>query len=225
MHVKSAYPNVPPLPDTNAHLTLLRRPDQADWPDYTFHIDPRTGKTCTFREFEERVKYAATALGAPVSQGGLGLSAKNSDIIGIMSHNCLVSKYNRCLYDRTLTVPDQDYITFVQACLYIATPFALISALSTPFELNHALKLSKATCLFVDEKLFLTVLPIAKELGISSRKIFSMSGHVSGRRSFSQLIDETQLRKADIFPVQSVSKDTLAYLIFSSGTTGLPKGI
>ncbi|KAF8707285.1 hypothetical protein AX14_013661 [Amanita brunnescens Koide BX004] len=124
-----------------------------------------------------------------------------------MSHNCL------------------DYITFVQACLYIATPFALISALSTPFELNHALKLSKATCLFVDEKLFLTVLPIAKELGISSRKIFSMSGHVSGRRSFSQLIDETQLRKADIFPVQSVSKDTLAYLIFSSGTTGLPKAV
>ena len=119
---------------------------------------------------------------------------------------------------------DQDYIAFVHACLYIATPFALISALSKPLELKHALKLSKATCLFVDETHLSAVLPIAKELGISSMKIFPMSGHVSGRRSFSQLIDETRQRKADIIPVRSVRTDTLAYLIFSSGTTGLPKG-
>ena len=224
MHIKSTYPEVPPLPDKNAHLALLRRPDQVNWPDFTFLIDARTGKTRTYREFEERVKYAATALGAPVIQGGLGLSAENGDVIGIMSENCMVSKYHRFLHDRTSALPDQDYIAFVHACLYIATPFTLISALSKAFELKHALKLSKATCLFVDEKLLSAVLPIAKEVGISSMKIFPMSGHVSGRRSFSQLIDETQRRKADIVPVRSVRKDTLAYLIFSSGTTGLPKG-
>jgi acyl-CoA synthetase (AMP-forming)/AMP-acid ligase II len=224
MHIKSTYPEVPPLQDTNAHLALLRRPGQVDWPDFTFLIDARTGKTRTFREFEERVKYAATALGTPVIQGGLGLSAENGDVIGIMSDNCMVSKYHRFLHDRTSALLDQDYIAFVHACLYIATPFALISALSKPFELKHALKLSKATCLFVDEKLLSAVLPIAKGLGISSMKIFPMSGHVSGRRSFSQLIDETRRRRADIIPVRSVRKDTLAYLIFSSGTTGLPKG-
>ena len=120
--------------------------------------------------------------------------------------------------------PNQDYITLVHACLYIATPFAPISALSKPFELKHVLKLSKATCLFVDEKLLSTVLPVAKELGISSRRIFLMSGHTPGRQSFSQLIDATQKKKADIIPVRPVQRDTLAYLIFSSGTTGLPKG-
>ena len=51
-----------------------------------------------------------------------------------------------------------------------------------------------------------------------------MSGHVSGRRSFSRLVDEMEIKKPDLIPVRSVSKDTLAYLVFSSGTTGLPKG-
>lgn len=92
MHIQSLYPEIPPLSETNAHYALLRRPEQAEWPDFTLHIDAPTGKTRTFREFAERVQYAATALGAPVSQGGLGLSPENGDIVGIISHNCLVSK-------------------------------------------------------------------------------------------------------------------------------------
>ena len=86
MYIKSLYPEAPrPPPDTNAHMALLRRPDQAEWPDFALHIDARTGKTRTFREFVERIQYAATAL------GGLGLSPENGDIIGIISFNCLVS--------------------------------------------------------------------------------------------------------------------------------------
>ncbi|KAF8349611.1 hypothetical protein F5887DRAFT_1235645, partial [Amanita rubescens] len=208
MHIQSVYPEIPPLSETNAHYTLLRRPDQAEWPDFTLHIDAPTGKTRTFHEFAERVQYAATALGAPVSQGGLGLSPENGDIVGIISHNCL------------------DYITLIHACLYIATPFALISALPKPFELKNALRLSNATCLFVDEKLLSSLLPVAKELGISPQKIFILSSPIlSNRRSFSQLIDETRTRNADIIPVRPARKDTLAYLVFSSGTTGLPKAV
>lgn len=94
MHIQSVYPEIPPLSEINAHHALLRRPDQAEWSDFTLHVDALTGKTRTFREFAERVQYAATALGAPVSQGGLGISPENGDIVGIISHNCLVS--NRC---------------------------------------------------------------------------------------------------------------------------------
>ena len=90
MHIKSLYPEVPhPPADTNAHMALLRRPDQAEWADFTLHIDAHTGKTRTFPDFVERIQYAATALGR------LGLSPENGDIIGIISFNSMVRRY-RC---------------------------------------------------------------------------------------------------------------------------------
>jgi hypothetical protein len=103
MHIKSLYPEVPSSPDTNAHIALLRRSDQAEWPEFAFHVDAQTGKTRTFRDFVQRVQYAATALGAPVSQGGLGLSPENGDIVGIMSFNCMVSTHRRFLRHSCLT--------------------------------------------------------------------------------------------------------------------------
>ena len=92
MPIKSLYPDLPELPEINFHYLLLRRPDQAKWPDFHVHIDAKTGKTRTFRDFVERVEWAATALGAPIEKGGLGLSAENGDMIGIMSENCMVSE-------------------------------------------------------------------------------------------------------------------------------------
>ncbi|PFH48605.1 hypothetical protein AMATHDRAFT_49379 [Amanita thiersii Skay4041] len=207
MYLKSMYPDVPPLPPGNVHNLCLRQPAQDDWPDYTVQIELKTGKTRSFREFVQRVDYAATALGASVDKGGLGLSAENNDIIGIMSENCM------------------DYATFVQACLAIATPFALISSYSTRFELKHALELSRTTCLFVDEKFVPLVLGAADEVGISSMRIYVMTGCVSGRKSFSQMIDEVRMKGIEKVGVKHVDEDTLAYLLFSSGTSGLPKAV
>ncbi|KAF8625992.1 hypothetical protein AX17_006716 [Amanita inopinata Kibby_2008] len=207
MYIKSPYPDVPPLPEVNVHHLTFGRPDQAEWPNFTLHIDAKSGRTRGYRRFLERIGYAAIALGAPVDEGGLGLSGENGDIIGIMSENCM------------------DYITFVHACLYITTPFALISSYSTRFELKHALQLSKATCLFVDEKFLQLALPVAKAVGIPLRKVYVMTGHNAGRKSFSQMIDEIRAKKVKKLDVRPASKDTLAYLVFSSGTSGLPKAV
>lgn len=92
MHIKSQYPDVTPPPEINVHHAILRRPDQAEWPNYTLHIDAKTGKTRGFRDFIDRIQFAATALGAPTAEGGLGLSTENGDIIGIISENCMVSE-------------------------------------------------------------------------------------------------------------------------------------
>lgn len=90
MYLKSPYPDPPALPEVNSHYLFFKRPDQAQWPDYTLHIDATTGERRKYREFVKRVEDLATALGAPVSQGGLGLSAEDGEIIGIVSENCMV---------------------------------------------------------------------------------------------------------------------------------------
>jgi hypothetical protein len=66
MYVKSPYPDVPPTPDMNVHHLVFHRPEQAEWKDYTLHIDAETGERRTFREFVNRVQLGMNALGAPV---------------------------------------------------------------------------------------------------------------------------------------------------------------
>ena len=112
----------------------------------------------------------------------------------------------------------------MHSLLAITTPFALLSSYATRFELIHALRLSKATRLFVHPKLLPLVLPAAKEVGISSRKVYVLGAHVRGRQSFSEMIDHAETHDIPVVPARPARKDTLAYLIFSSGTSGLPKG-
>jgi long-subunit acyl-CoA synthetase (AMP-forming) len=121
----------------------------------------------------------------------------------------------------------QDYIDIVLSLLTITTPFALISTYSTRFELVHALKLTKPTRLFVDAKLLKNVLAAIEDpdIHITPDKIYILSGQpTKGRKSFSQMIETVKRKKAPLEPVRPAKKDTLAYLVMSSGTSGLPKG-
>ncbi|KIL66827.1 hypothetical protein M378DRAFT_177653 [Amanita muscaria Koide BX008] len=187
-HLKSPYPDTPEFPESNA--TLLLRPGQAQWSDES--------RGRGFKDFVQRVKWAATALGSPVDKGGLGLSSDNGDMIGIMSGNCMPHCELNAKRD------SQDYITFAQACFYIMTPFALISSYSKPFELKNTLALSRATCLFIDEKFLSMALPIAKEIGLPSTMIFIMTGDAPGHKNFSQLIDEARTKKLEYCCFKSV---------------------
>jgi long-subunit acyl-CoA synthetase (AMP-forming) len=93
---------------------------------------------------------------------------------------------------------------------------------STPFELKHALNLTKVTRLFVDEKFLTTVVPIATELGIDH--IYLLKGGSNGRKGFWSIIKDVRRKKIPRVDVRTATKNTLAYLVFSSGTSGLPKG-
>ena len=112
----------------------------------------------------------------------------------------------------------------MHASIRLATPFTPISSYSTPFELKHALNLSKATRLFVDEKFLPTVVPVATELGIDPNRIYLMKGISDGRKSLWSIIEDVRRNRISRVDVRTATKNTLAYLVFSSGTSGLPKG-
>ena len=91
MYIKSSHPDITNSPEVNVHDVLFQRPDQAQWPeDFTLHIDARTGEKRTYREFIERVRLGATALGAPLSEGGMGLRGEDGELVGIIGHNSSV---------------------------------------------------------------------------------------------------------------------------------------
>ncbi|KAJ7285272.1 hypothetical protein C8J57DRAFT_1291041 [Mycena rebaudengoi] len=204
MYIKSPFPPLPPLPEVNIYDLMLGRPDQAQWPEYTLYIDEATGLKRTFRDFQNRIALGATALG---SSAGLGLNG--GEVVGLLGYNSM------------------DYIEVVWSLLMITTPFALISAYSTRFELVHALKLIKPTRLFVDAHLLNNILSAIQDpdVTISADNVYILSGHVHGRKSLSQMIDIAQRTNIPLESIRSATSNTLAYLVMSSGTSGLPKAV
>ncbi len=93
MHLKSPFPQLPPIPDANVHEYMFNTPEVQNLADYTLYIDAVTGRKRSWYDFRDTVYDGATALGAPVSQGGLGLNRDDGDIVGIFSHNCMVRAY------------------------------------------------------------------------------------------------------------------------------------
>ncbi|KAJ7878869.1 hypothetical protein B0H14DRAFT_2711162 [Mycena olivaceomarginata] len=210
MYIQSPYPALPRLPEVNVHNVMFGRANQAEWPDYTIHIEAKTGRERTYKELMNDIAVGATALGASVSAGGLGLNGDGDEIIGILGDNSL------------------EYYDLVVSLLRITTPFALISTHSTHFELVHALKLTKATRIFVDPKLLKNVVTAIEDpdVHITRDKVYIMSGpSVHGRKSFSQMVATIKCRRVALEPVRPATARTLAYLVMSSGTSGLPEAV
>ncbi|KAI0785165.1 hypothetical protein C8Q75DRAFT_723084 [Abortiporus biennis] len=208
MYLTSPYPPVDPIPDENIHKLLFHfEQEDIEIEDKVIHIDGLTGFQRSRKEFYERVRDAATALGAPISEGGLGLSGDKEDIVAILSLNCL------------------DYLVLANACFVITTPVAPLSGFSTLAELRHSLKVVSPTTIFVQPSSYADLLIVARELGIPENRIFVLEGEVPGCKNLEDLVNDVKRRKIARVPVRHATKDTLATLLFSSGTSGLPKAV
>ena len=93
MHIKSRFPGLPPIPEANVYDLIFGAPEAAQTPDYTIYIDGVTGRKHSFHSYRHFVRDAATALAAAQAQGGLALSGDAGDIVGILSHNCVVRRH------------------------------------------------------------------------------------------------------------------------------------
>ena len=111
-------------------------------------------------------------------------------------------------------------MSLVHSLLAITVPFVTFSAYSTEFEFQHSIKLSGATRLFASP----TLLHLTQISGLPDDCIYILEGDVEGRISYATLVDRVRQTKIPRLPVRPAKRDTLAYLVFSSGTTGLPKG-
>ena len=128
--------------------------------------------------------------------------------------------------DRKNLVKKKEYPILVFALLKLAIPLVFLPSQSTFHETVSLLSLSAVglTALFVSERLYPYAAVAAKEVGLSEERIFILQGEVSGKVSLPRLIEDVKSRGLPKVPSQTVRDDTVAYLVFSSGTTGLPKG-
>jgi acyl-CoA synthetase (AMP-forming)/AMP-acid ligase II len=77
----------------------------------------------------------------------------------------------------------------------------------------------------VQSKFLSLVQRAAKDVGLSDDHIYVLEGDVKGRRSFDEMIHHVRKKFTSRLAVRPVKQDTLAYLVFSSGTSGLPKAV
>jgi long-subunit acyl-CoA synthetase (AMP-forming) len=76
----------------------------------------------------------------------------------------------------------------------------------------------------VQNELIPIFVSMAENIDIRVENIYSLGEKFEGLRTFEEMVEDARsLALAPVSP-RPATKDTLAYLMFSSGTTGLPKG-
>ncbi|KAJ6483680.1 hypothetical protein DFH09DRAFT_949606 [Mycena vulgaris] len=184
-------------------------------------VDAKSGCTLTGSQVKRRADALAQGLSSLL---GLGISSSNGN------HQ----KHGICDVVAIVTPNSLDFGTVVWASHKLGCTVACINGGSTVDELKHQLSLSGATTVFSHEESFERVIQAAQACHIPTSRMVAISNGKefvppSGAEGLGVMTTEAfiGLGEADLSsrPVLENRFSPIAFLCFSSGTTGLPKAV
>ncbi|XP_076649572.1 luciferin 4-monooxygenase-like [Halictus rubicundus] len=166
-------------------------------PSVVTQLDPVSGKEDTIEELLERAIKCALWLKKKGVQKG--------DIIAIVSHN------------------HSDSFTPCLAALFIGATFNPLDPWMDTGLARHFIRTTEPKVIFTNQKLARVVLEAVK-IETSEAKVVTFGDYLGSVSFLDVLQDHRESDVAD-FQCENVDLDDTALIIFSSGTTGLPKGV
>lgn len=165
------------------------------YPDTVGFVVPENGREVTFAEFDRRAAQAANAFSASGLEKGSRLAFVAGNSLQFLE------AYFGALKAGVVAVPINPEI----------------STDDIGYEFEH----SEADALLVDDVLYEKVAPLLSEHELETLAAFEWSGADVPVRSFASLLEGHSTVEPDV----TIHSDDLAQIMYTSGTTSLPKGV
>lgn len=165
-------------------------------------INGITKETWTYKDLLEQTTLLARVLH--------GAGIRPNDVVSILSENRL------------------EFPAIVFGAFYLKAIVAPINTTYTERELKHSLQLSKPRFIFTTPSKAEQILKVCKNLKFVERVIvFGREKLTTKTISYSDFIQKYEKKDFNVenYVAQRVSRDQVAYIASSSGTTGLPKAV